>query len=49
MSAFILTIRLEGLSGEIYWTKYSRMDQVKFVETAFKKFEEIWSVSLQIF
>ena len=28
----------------IYETKYSRMDQAKFLETAFKKFEVIWSV-----
>ena len=27
---------------EIFGSKYSRMDQVKFVATAFKKFEEIW-------
>ena len=27
----------------IYGTKYSRMDQVNFLETAFKNFEEIWS------
>ena len=25
--------------------KYSRKDQVKFVEAAFKKFEEVWSAS----
>ena len=25
-------------------TKYSRVDQVKLVKTAFKKFEGIWSV-----
>ena len=27
----------------IFVTKYSRMDQVKFVETAFKKFVGVWS------
>ena len=29
--------------SQIFGTKYSRMDQVKFVETTFKKFEAIWS------
>ena len=29
--------------SQIFGTKYSRMDQVKFVETTFKKFEVIWS------
>ena len=27
---------------EIFGSKYSRKDQVKFVATASKKFEEIW-------
>ena len=27
-----------------YGTKYSRMDQVKFVENNLKKFEGVWSV-----
>ena len=30
-------------------TKYSRMDQVKLLKTAFRKFEGKWSASLQIF
>ena len=29
----------------LYWTRYSGMNQVKFVETAFKKFEGVWSAS----
>ena len=29
----------------LYWTRYSGMNQVKFVETAFKKFEGAWSAS----
>ena len=29
----------------IFGAKYSRMDQVEFVETAFTKFEVIWSAS----
>ena len=34
----------------IYGTKYSGMDQVKFVEDRFKKFEGLWSaLPLQIF
>ena len=27
----------------MYESKYSRMDQVKFAKTAFKKIEEVWS------
>ena len=27
----------------IFVTKYSRMDQVEFVKTAFKKFVGVWS------
>ena len=26
-----------------YWSKYSRIDQVKFMKTAFKTFGVIWS------
>ena len=36
----ILTNEIKGPS---FRAKYSRMDQVKFVKTAFKKFEVIWS------
>ena len=34
---------MNSFPSGLNWTKYSRMDQVKFVEDSLKKFEGIWS------
>ena len=46
----VLLIKVLLMYKRIYGTKYSGMDQVKFVEDRFKKFEGLWSaLPLQIF
>ena len=40
----MFTFFLQNKYDEAFGTRYSRVDQIKYVKTAFKMFQKLWSV-----